>query len=233
MTEPSVIEVRDATRAFCSGPDARRAVDRASFEVRSGEVVLVVGPSGSGKSTLLAMLGGLDRGYTGSVRVFDHDLAALDDRALSRLRGERIGFVFQAFHLLPELTVLENVTAPNLFAARPSAPDTIDARARVALARVGLAERADARPGELSGGQRQRVAIARALIREPALLLCDEPTGNLDRATGEQIIDLFGELHRELGTTLVIVTHEERLERIADRSFLMTDGVLGSGSGSS
>jgi putative ABC transport system ATP-binding protein len=212
------------SRVYGSGPAAVRAVDEVSLELRTGEVVLVFGPSGSGKSTLLALVGGLDRAYGGKLELFGKDLAGLDDAALSELRGGRIGFVFQAFHLLGELSVLDNVTAPSLFAGQPL-PDP-ERRGLEVLEQVGLGGRAAARPAELSGGQRQRVAIARALLRQPELLLCDEPTGNLDRDTGEQIIDLFAELHRDLGTTMLIVTHEDRMRRLATRSLEMLDGRI-------
>ncbi|MCC6216343.1 MAG: ABC transporter ATP-binding protein [Polyangiaceae bacterium] len=212
------------TREFGAGAGLQRALQGVSVEIRRGEVVLVEGPSGSGKSTLLAILGGLDRGFTGEVRLFGEDPRALSDAALSRLRGERVGFVFQSFHLLGHLTALDNVLVPSLFARGGGRLDA--ARAREALAAVGLADRAGAFPHELSGGQRQRVAIARALSREPSLLLCDEPTGNLDSATGEEIIDLFAGSLAGGARALVIVTHERRLERIATRSLTLRDGRL-------
>lgn len=226
MTNAPVVVAEGVVRAFGSGSAARRAVDSVSLEIRAGEVVLVFGPSGSGKSTLLALVGGLDRAYQGRLELFGNDVSTLGDRELSALRGRRIGFVFQAFHLLPELSVLENVTAPYLFAGSERDPASAERRGLELLGRVGLADRRATRPAELSGGQRQRVAIARALFRAPDLLLCDEPTGNLDRQTGEQIIDLFAELHRELGTTLLVVTHEDRMKRLATRSLSMLDGRI-------
>ncbi|HMR76942.1 MAG TPA: ABC transporter ATP-binding protein [Polyangiaceae bacterium] len=229
--EAAIIEADRVTRVFGSGKAEFTAVRSVSLSVRSGEVVLIFGPSGCGKSTLLSLLGGLDRQYTGSLKVFGQELSALSDRALSDLRAARIGFVFQAFHLLPHLTVLDNVTAPALFA--PEDPEALSKRGVELLERVGLSDKSGAYPGELSGGQRQRVAIARALLREPDLLLCDEPTGNLDRETGEQIIELFAEIHKELSTTLLIVTHEDRLERIAHRTLAMVDGVVQSDEGAS
>ncbi len=219
-----IVKATDLRRVYGSGPAARSAVDGVSLELLPGEVVLVFGPSGCGKSTLLAILGGLDRSYQGRLELFGQDVSTLGDGALSELRGRRIGFVFQAFHLLPELSVLENVTAPSLFGHAAHAD--VVRRGREVLERVGLLDRAEARPPELSGGQRQRVAIARALFREPELLLCDEPTGNLDRRTGEQIIELFAELHRELGTTMLVVTHEDRMKRLATRTLDMLDGRL-------
>ena len=225
-----VLEAKQLTRVYGAPPAERRAVDGVSLSVRRREVVLISGPSGSGKSTLLGLLGGLDRAYSGGLALFGRDPAALSDRELSRLRGRRVGFVFQSFHLLAHLSVLDNVTAPNLFAEAPLGREEARERGREVLDRVGLGDRALAEPSELSGGQRQRVAIARALLRRPDLLLCDEPTGNLDRQTGEQIIDLFGELHEELATTFVIVTHEDRLARIADRTLELRDGRLIEGS---
>ncbi|MCA9641951.1 MAG: ABC transporter ATP-binding protein [Polyangiaceae bacterium] len=219
-----MILAESLVRTFGKGSAKSQAVANVSFEVQPQEVVLLFGPSGSGKSTLLALIGGLDRQYSGKLSLFGKDLAKLSDKQLSKLRGERIGFVFQAFHLLDHLSVLDNVQAPGLF-ANPPLPDA-EERAFQALKRVGLADKTSARPSELSGGQRQRVAIARALLRQPELLLCDEPTGNLDRKTGESIIDLFEELHSELGTTLVIVTHEHRLDRIASRTLHLEDGRL-------
>ncbi|MBE7480434.1 MAG: ABC transporter ATP-binding protein [Polyangiaceae bacterium] len=221
--EPAIVLAKSLTRVFGTGEAARRAVDDVSLSVQKGEVVLIFGPSGCGKSTLLALLGGLDRAYSGSLELFGRDVSRLSDTELSQLRGERIGFVFQAFHLLGHLSVLENVMAPALFSRDERSVET---RAREVLERVGLGDRAGSRPAELSGGQRQRVAIARALLHQPTLLLCDEPTGNLDRKTGEQIIDLFADLHADLGTTILIVTHEDRLARLAHRTLDMLDGKL-------
>ena len=219
----SLIRARGLTKHYGDGAARRAALDGVTLTVEPGEFLAVLGPSGSGKSTLLGVVGGLDRDYQGEVEVFGEDLRKLGDRALSRLRGERVGFVFQAFHLLPHLTVLDNVCAPALFAASPG---DLRARALSLLARLGLEGRADDTPARLSGGQRQRVAIARALLRKPALLLCDEPTGNLDVETGARTIDLFRELFAEGGLTVVAVTHEERLAQAATRTVLLRDGRL-------
>jgi putative ABC transport system ATP-binding protein len=200
-------------------------LEGVSFTLRPGEILSVIGPSGCGKSTLLGLLGGLDRDYAGSLRLFGTDASSLSDRELSRLRGERIGFVFQAFHLLEHLDVLSNVTAPSLFAATYE-PRRVRERGFEVLERVKLADRAHASPASLSGGQRQRVAIARAIFHRPALLLCDEPTGNLDRDTGAQIIELFAALHQDLHTTIVIVTHEDRMGALEHRKLHMLDGQL-------
>lgn len=193
-----------------------------SLWVEAGELLSLVGRSGSGKSTLLHLVGGLDRRYRGRVEVLGRDLAALDDRELARLRNSEVGFVFQAFNLLEHLSVRENVALPAYFAA--SIQD-VRARAHEALERVGMADRAEARPGELSGGQKQRVAIARALFSRPKLLLADEPTGNLDTETGQQIIELFQKLNQG-GLTLIVVTHEERVSRAARRILRLDDGRL-------
>jgi putative ABC transport system ATP-binding protein len=199
--------------------DLLRGID---LFVAPGEFVSIEGPSGSGKSTLLHLLGGLDREYDGNVEVFGQDLRGLDDRALAGLRHRRVGFVFQAFNLLPGLSALENVLLPDAFGE--GVPDA-DRRARESLDRVGLLDKASARPGSLSGGERQRVAIARALLARPGLLLADEPTGNLDARTGDEIIALFRELNRD-GLTLLVVTHEARVSRAASRVLMLHDGVL-------
>jgi putative ABC transport system ATP-binding protein len=190
--------------------------------VDEGEFVAVEGQSGTGKSTLLHVIGGLDRAYEGEVLVLGDRLRGLSDARLAALRHDRIGFVFQSFNLLAELTALENVLLPDYFGN--GVPDA-ERRARDGLARVGLADKASSRPTALSGGERQRVAIARALLARPPLLLADEPTGNLDARTGEGIIDLFRELHRE-GMTLLVVTHEVRVSRAASRVLVLREGAL-------
>jgi putative ABC transport system ATP-binding protein len=190
--------------------------------VDQGEFVAIEGQSGSGKSTLLHVVGGLDRDYQGEVLVLGERLRALSDSRLAALRHARIGFIFQSFNLLAELTALENVLLPDYFG--DGVPEAAR-RARESLDRVGLADKASARPTALSGGERQRVAIARALLSRPLLLLADEPTGNLDARTGEGIIGLFRELHRE-GMTLLVVTHEVRVSRAASRVLVLREGAL-------
>jgi len=192
------------------------------LEVKRGEFMAVEGQSGSGKSTLLHLLGGLDRDFEGDAQVLGCDLRALSDAELAALRHTQIGFIFQSFNLLPALTALENVLLPDFF--HGGVPDA-DRRAREALARVGLADKAQARPAALSGGERQRVAIARALVARPPLLLADEPTGNLDARTGEGVIALFKELHQD-GMTLLIVTHEARVSHAATRVLILREGRL-------
>jgi putative ABC transport system ATP-binding protein len=193
-----------------------------SFEVRTGEAVAIVGVSGSGKSTLLGLLAGLDTPSSGTVRIDGHDLFALDEDGRAALRGRMVGFVFQSFQLLPAMTALENVMLPLELAGAVGAR----AEARAMLARVGLADRANHYPKQLSGGEQQRVAIARAFVTRPKLLLADEPTGNLDAATGGQVIDLLFELNRESGTTLLLVTHDEALTRRCDRVLHLAAGRL-------
>jgi putative ABC transport system ATP-binding protein len=218
-----VVRVEGLVKVFGAGKASRKALDGVALSIESGEFVTVLGPSGSGKSTLLGIIGGLDRDYEGRVEVLGSDLRTMTDRALASLRGRRIGFVFQSFHLLSHVDVLDNVLAPSLFVGDAS-DEAIRARAKDLLARVGLADRAHDFPTELSGGQRQRVAIARALLHQPELLLCDEPTGNLDHQTGQHIVDLFRELHREEKLTVVAVTHEERLASAATRTVHLADG---------
>jgi ABC-type lipoprotein export system ATPase subunit len=189
----------------------------------------VVGRSGAGKTTLLNVLGGLDTGYEGSVEVAGLRLAELDDRALSAFRNRSVAFVFQAYNLLDHLSVAENVELPSLFARARSGSEVhrgLRQRALAALAAVGLADRRDDLPGVLSGGERQRVAIARALLQRAPLLLCDEPTGNLDEATGAEIAVLLRELHRAGGMTTVVATHDGAICRIADRVLELRDGCL-------
>jgi putative ABC transport system ATP-binding protein len=213
-----IIRAVDIKKSYDQTPVLRGV----TLEVARGDMVALVGQSGSGKSTLLNVIGGLDTADSGEIEVDGLDYKKLDDRAQSKLRNERIGFIFQSFHLLDHLTVQENVAMPSFFSV-----NHVDAatQARAALARVGLAEYAQRRPTALSGGQKQRVAIARALFNKPVLLLCDEPTGNLDSETGRGVIELFQELNRE-GLSLLIVTHEERVSQAARRVVRIADGLL-------
>jgi ABC-type lipoprotein export system ATPase subunit len=197
-----------------------RGVD---LRVRAGEALAIVGPSGCGKSTLLNIIGALDRPTSGQVVFEGRDVATAGDAQLAQLRGERIGFVFQAHHLLPQCTVLENVLVPTLVG--PQRPDAAS-RAHRLLERVGLAHRLTHRPGQLSGGERQRAAVVRALINQPALLLTDEPTGSLDRAGSEALGQLLMDLNREEGVTLVVVTHSPQLSGRMRRTYELRDGRL-------
>lgn len=209
------------TRRYGEGPSAVLAVDGIDLEIRSGEFVAIVGESGSGKSTLLQILGCLDRADAGTYTLGGQDVSSLGDLELARVRNERIGFVFQSFHLLEDRSALENVALPLQYRRRGAAPAGDPARM---LERVGLAERSAHRPSQLSGGERQRVAIARALVKRPPLLLCDEPTGNLDSTTGAEILELLESLRREEGVTLLLVTHSDAVAERADRVLTMADG---------
>jgi putative ABC transport system ATP-binding protein len=218
---PAVVALRNARKLYPHGSGAVLALDGVDLTVVPGEKLAIMGVSGSGKSTLLSILGCLDR-LTGGEYVLDGEsVSSLDDDRLSRIRNRRIGFVFQSFHLLPQLTVAENVETPLLYGAVP--PSEWRRRALLGLERVGLAERAEHRPSELSGGEAQRAAIARALVTEPRLLLADEPTGNLDSVTGEEIARLLDSLHAE-GRTIILVTHNEALARRAERMVRLRDG---------
>lgn len=205
-----------------------RAVDGVDLDVAAGQTLAVMGPSGCGKSTLLHLLGGLDRPTAGELFFEDRRVDQLSERALAQLRCHGIGFVFQAFQLLDELTAQENVELPALLAR--SSPRQARHRARQLLEQVGLGERASHLPSALSGGQRQRVAIARALVNEPTVVLADEPTGNLDSAATLEVLELFGALHAE-GLTLVVVTHDERVAATADRLISMRDGAFAGDTG--
>jgi putative ABC transport system ATP-binding protein len=213
--------LRDVVRAYPRGASPVVALAGVSLEIRAGEKLAIMGPSGSGKTTLLSILGCLDRPTSGEQLFEGRSVASLGDDALSRLRNRAVGFVFQAFHLIPQLTVVENVETPLLYEGAPL--HEWRPRARRALERVGLAHRADHRPSELSGGEAQRAAIARALVTSPRLLLADEPTGNLDSRTGEEIRALLDELHAQ-GATVVLVTHNEALGRGAERVLRLRDG---------
>lgn len=215
------LDIRRLHKTYGSGASETDALRGIDLEVDSGEFVAIIGTSGSGKTTLLNVVGGLDGDYKGDVSVDGVELGSLDDRGLAELRSRVFGFVFQRFNLLDHLTVAENVALPRFF--RDDADETDPERL---LGRVGLADRADDRPGQLSGGQRQRVAIARALYGNPRYLLCDEPTGNLDRETGRRIIELFQELNREDSRTVLVVTHEEHVARSARRIVRLEEGRI-------
>jgi putative ABC transport system ATP-binding protein len=218
-----VLTARDLRKDYPMNGEAVHALRGVSLRIEPGEYVAVVGPSGSGKSTLLQLIGGIDAPSGGSIELMGTRLETLDDRELTRLRLTRLGFIFQRFHLLPVLTARENVELPMAEAGVPRAERR--ARARELLDYVGLGHRTDHRATQLSGGEMQRVAIARALANRPALLLADEPTGELDAATGHEILELFRRLNAD-GTTLVVVTHDERLAAEASRVVHMLDGRI-------
>ena len=218
-----VIRLRDVTKSYGVGAAKTAVLRGVSFDVEPGEFLALVGQSGSGKSTLLNIIGGLDQPDAGEVEVLGVDTIKAGDATRARLRNGNIGFVFQAFNLMDHLTCLRNVTIPASFS--PDAKD-VEGRGREALRRVGLSDFAHRYPSELSGGQKQRVAIARALFGSPSLLLCDEPTGNLDSETGREVIDFFRELNAKDGVTLLIVTHERRVSSVAKRVIAMRDGMI-------
>ncbi|HEY7436296.1 MAG TPA: ABC transporter ATP-binding protein [Methylomirabilota bacterium] len=217
-----MISVRGLSMRLASGGRGVDVLTDVSFDVPAGQFVAIAGPSGSGKSTLLGLIAGLDQPTAGRIEVGGVDVTALDDDALARFRRDHVGYVFQSFHLLPTLTAQENVAVPLELAGDADAAE----RAAALLAEVGLSERAHHYPVQLSGGEQQRVAVARAVARRPALLLADEPTGNLDSATGKQIIELLVGINRRLGSTLVLVTHDAALAAHADRVVTLRDGRI-------
>jgi putative ABC transport system ATP-binding protein len=219
----AVLRARGLRKQYGKGEGLVRAVDDVDLDVASGETVAVMGPSGCGKSTLLHLLGGLDRPTAGEIWLAGQRVDHQTERALARLRRNAVGFVFQAFHLMDELTAVENVELPALLAGQPAR--AVRRRASGLLDRVGLADRARFLPSALSGGQRQRVAIARALVRDPQVVLADEPTGNLDSQATVEVLRLFEDLHTA-GQTLVIVTHDSRIAATADRLISMRDGAF-------
>jgi len=218
-----VVRLRDVTKSYGTGAARTQVLRGVSFDVDHGELIALVGQSGSGKSTLLNIIGGLDMPDAGEVEVLGVDTQKASDKRRANLRNDSIGFVFQAFNLMDHLTCLGNVTIPAAFSHKARA---VEERGRDALRRVGLSDFAHRYPSELSGGQKQRVAIARALFGQPTLLLCDEPTGNLDSETGREVIDFFRELNAKDGVTLVIVTHERRVSSVAKRVIAMRDGMI-------
>ncbi len=224
MPESTVLACKGLRKEFRQGPVTLTVLDDLDFEVRPGERVAIIGASGSGKTTLLQLLGGLDDPTAGEVWIGGAPLSGLDETARGRLRNRAVGFVYQFHHLLPEFTALENVAMPLL--VRRESRGQAYARARSLLGRVGLGARLEHRPAELSGGERQRAAVARALVASPRIVLADEPTGNLDGANAAQVFELMLDLNRELGTSLVIVTHDERLAARMERTVTLADGKL-------
>jgi putative ABC transport system ATP-binding protein len=222
MTDAPLVELRDVTRSF-PGPPEVQALKSINLTVSAGEYVTIVGPSGSGKSTMLNLLGLLDRPSVGEYYLSGQLTTQLDENARAAVRATTIGFVFQAFHLMPHRTVLDNVLMPMLYSGVPRAER--EERAHDALRRVGLSHRLDFQPGTLSGGERQRVAVARAVVSTPRLLLADEPTGNLDQTTSGEVMELFEELNAD-GLTLVIITHDQAVAQRARRTLRISDGRL-------
>jgi putative ABC transport system ATP-binding protein len=219
----TAIDVRNVEKTYKLGDVEVRALRGVTFSIAAGEYVAIMGPSGSGKSTLMNLLGCLDRPTAGSYVLDGIDVSTLDDGALSAIRLRKLGFIFQGFNLLPRTSAMKNVALPLFYAGRSSRER--NATAVKGLIEVGLGDRADHKPNELSGGQQQRVAIARALINDPAVLLADEPTGNLDSQTSEEIMDLFGQLNAN-GRTIIMVTHDEDVARHAARIIRVRDGLI-------
>lgn len=227
VADEPLVQLIGVTKRYPGGGGADLVVlDRVDFEMARGEAIAIVGPSGSGKSTLLNLVGALDAPTSGRVCVEGRDLGGLAERELSRFRNRQIGFVFQAHHLLPQCSVFENVLVPTLATDNEVLRDGAPERARRLLDRVGLGGRLHHRPGQLSGGERQRVAVVRALINEPRLLLADEPTGALDRVSAEGLGQLLVALNRELGVSVIAVTHAPALAALLDRTLELRDGVL-------
>ena len=215
-----MIELRGVSKTVDSGGRPLTILHPLDYVIPSGRFVAIVGPSGSGKSTLLGLLAGLDAPSTGSIGIDGVDITGLDEDALAALRGQKIGFVFQFFHLVPSLTAIENVQVPMEIAGRRDAV----ARGRQLMAEVGLSDRAHHYPSQLSGGEQQRVALARALANDPPIILADEPTGNLDSSTGRHIMEMLLDVHRRRGATLVLVTHDAELAALADTRLTLRDG---------
>jgi len=219
-----MIEARGLEKVYTSGGRPLPVLRGIDLTIEGREIAAIVGPSGSGKTTLLGLLAGLDVPTSGRVTLYGTSLFELDEDARARFRAQNVGFVFQSFHLLPALTALENVRVPLELIGEGGAEG--ESRARALLKRVGLGERTDHYPRQLSGGEQQRVAVARAFVTRPRILFADEPTGNLDRATGERIVTLLEELNREAETTLVLVTHDSELAERAHRTIRLDDGAL-------
>ena len=224
QAQAPAVELEDLRKSYQEGDGEHRVLDGARAVVHVGEKVAVLGPSGSGKSTLLNVVSGIDLPDSGAVRVEGTDLTALSERERTLFRRRRLGFVFQFFNLVPTLTVLENLLLP--VELKGAVDEADEARARTLLAEVGLADRADTFPDRLSGGEQQRVAVARALVHKPALILADEPTGNLDEDTGQRVTDLLDDLVRTHGRTLVVVTHSRELAARMDRVLRLDHGTL-------
>lgn len=225
-----MLRAKGVHKIYRDGKKELHVLKGIDLEIRRNEITAVVGPSGAGKSTLLHIMGGIDKPSRGNVFLDSFDLYRLDDKERSRIRNQKIGFVFQFYHLLPEFNALENVALPGLIRESSGSsklrPKGVFNKAEFLLRECGLEKRLLHRPGELSGGEQQRVAIARAMINDPEILLCDEPTGNLDSAMGEEILKILFSLHKKNGTSIIIITHDKEISKRADRVIEMKDGAL-------
>ncbi|WP_419903447.1 ABC transporter ATP-binding protein [Kiloniella sp.] len=219
---PKLVHLSNVNLTLASQAGSVDILKNIDLDIHTGETVSVVGPSGAGKSSMMMLMAGLEAASSGLVEIGGHNLGTMDEDSLARFRRDAVGIVFQDFHLIPTMTALENVAVPLEFARKPDALS----RAQARLEAVGLGHRLDHFPGQLSGGEQQRVALARAFAAEPKLLLADEPTGNLDSATGEIIIDLLFQLQKDHGTTLVLITHDQRLAKMCNRTITLKDGQL-------
>ncbi len=224
MDSSPIIELRHVSRAYTVGRERIAALRDMSLTINQGEIVAITGPSGSGKSTLLQLIGCLDQPTSGEIIINGKAVQHLSDRALSQVRRATIGFIFQSFYLQPFLKLKDNIAVPAMFSSQE--PDDIRNRVTDLLTQVGLSDRVDHFPRELSGGQIQRAAIARALMNQPAILLADEPTGNLDSSNSQAIVDLFKNIREKLGTTIIIVTHNPEIAAQTDRTIVLKDGVI-------
>ena len=220
----AIIELEDVVKTYQMGENTVTALDDVSVEINAGEFIIIMGPSGSGKSTLMNMIGCLDTPTEGSLTLRDNDVKALHEDELARIRGKTIGFIFQQFNLIPSLTALENVALPLTF--QEASRRDQERIATKYLEEVGLGNRLHHLPSELSGGQQQRVAIARSLVNDPPIILADEPTGNLDTDTGQKIIDLLQRLNKDENKTIIIVTHDVKMEDLGTRQFHLQDGKI-------
>ena len=224
MAEENVVRTRNVKKVFIMGNVSLEALKGINLEIKRGEYISIMGPSGSGKSTLFNMIGGLDKPTDGKIYIDEVDVAQLDAYELAWLRCRKIGYIFQSFNLIPVMTALENITLPMTFAGM-STDDAIDKGVKL-LTMVGLGDRVQHKPVELSGGQQQRVAVARALANDPAIVLADEPTGNLDLKTGKEIIDLLRKMNKEKEVTIISATHDLKMLDVSDRVFWIRDGKV-------
>jgi len=224
MTAPTIIKITDVWKIYKMGDVEVQALRGMNFEIKDGEFVAIMGPSGSGKSTAVNMIGALDVPTKGTIHLDNKDISKLSESNLAQIRGRRIGFIFQQFNLIPTLTAKENVMLPMVFQGTPI--NKRISRAEKLLRMVELGDRMDHRPTEMSGGQQQRVAIARSLANDPEVILADEPTGNLDSQTGNLVMDFLKKLHKKEGKTIIMVTHDNRLAKEADRIDFLKDGVI-------